>query len=228
MAVYGHAASFIFGYQGQDIMLEFMREMQRPSDFRKANVAANGVMVVVYVVVVVIAYHKHGSEVAGFLPESIAPGVTRNIISALLAFHTVVAYVVCLQPLHRVYHENLFPRSAAAGSGVRAGATWAVVTAGQLIFGFVFANAVPFFDDLQSLIGALTGTPIVFGWPALFYLIGTRLMGQRPSLLDKVLCSIVFLCLMLPVFTVLGTISAVQSIVQDWGNQSAPFTCDAM
>ena len=40
-----------------------MREMERPRDFRTANVAAHRAMIVVSVAGVVVAYHKHGREV---------------------------------------------------------------------------------------------------------------------------------------------------------------------
>ena len=40
----------------------------------------------------------------------------------------------------------------------------------MLAFGFVVANAIPFFEDFQNLLGSLTGAPILFGWHAFFYL----------------------------------------------------------
>ena len=173
-----------------------------------------------------MAYHKHGDQIAAFLPDSLSDGPMKTTIAVLLAVHTIVAYVVCLQPLHRVFHENLFPRSSAEGShGARAALSWAAVVTGQLSFGFVFANAVPFFGDLQSLIGAMTGAPIVFGWPPLLYLLACRASGTSASACDRVVCVALFLCLLLPLFSVLGTITAVQSIVDDWGNQIGPFTC---
>jgi vesicular inhibitory amino acid transporter len=87
------------------------------------------------------------------------------------------------------------------------------------------ANAIPFFSDFQSLLGALTGAPIVFGWPALFYLRGCHLNGKRVSLLDRLCCG-VFLCVFLPMFTSLGTINAIHSIVTDWSNLGLPFACN--
>ena len=174
----------------------------------------------------IVAYHKHGDAIAPFLPDSLNDGAAKTLIAVLLAVHTIVAYVVCLQPLHRVFHENAFPQSSQATGGARVALGWAAVVAGQLCFGFVFANAVPFFGDLQSLIGAMTGAPIVFGWPPLLYLLACRARGTPASACDRIVCVALFLCVLLPLFSVLGTITSVQSIVDDWGNQTGPFTCD--
>ena len=101
---------------------------------------------------------------------------------------------------------------------------WLLVTTLFLAFGFTVANAIPFFSDFQSLLGALTGAPIVFGWPALFYVRGCQLNGKRIAWPDRVCCG-VFLCVFLPVFTSLGTVNAIQSILRDWSSNGLPFAC---
>ena len=76
-------------------MLEFIREMSKPRDFPLANASAMSLMIAAYLLVVVVACVKRGQEVSDFLPDSMAEGPAKTIAAALLAFHTMVAYVVC-------------------------------------------------------------------------------------------------------------------------------------
>ena len=67
--------------------------------------------------------------------------------------------------------------------------------------------------------------PIVFGWPAFFFLRAAWLNGRRVGTIDRVLCAL-FLCLCLPLFTILGTIDAVKDIANDWNDGGQPFRCE--
>ena len=69
------------------------------------------------------------------------------------------------------------------------------------------------------------GAPFVFGFPALFYLRASALHGQRVPLGDRVACA-VFLAVCLPLFTVLGAVSAARDVARDWGELGGPFSCE--
>ncbi len=228
LTVYSSMGSFIFAYQGQSMFLEIMREMQEPRSFPRALYVANGLMGLVYTASVAVGYGVCGSSVARFLPDSLPAGPAKTALSALLTFHVGVAYLITGQPLHRNYHRSLFPATADE-SGPLAATHWLLLTLGQLAFGFFVANAIPFFADFQNLLGTLTGAPIVFGWPALFYLRGHQLLDdpkERESLscTDGILCAL-FLLVFLPLFTVLGTLNACRDIMHDWNELGRPFAC---
>ena len=91
-------------------------------------------------------------------------------------------------------------------------------------FASTSAASCPFFADFQNLLGSVTGAPIVFGFPALFYLRACQLHGKRVSRVDAVGCA-VFLGVFLPMFTVLGTVTALRDIAEDWADNGAPFEC---
>ena len=220
---FSNAGSFIFAYQGQSMFLEIMREMRAPRHFPRAVLAANGAMVVAYAAAIVVGYGARGSAVQGFLPNSLGPGPLRTCVAALLAFHVAVAYIITGQPLHRTLHLHLFP-STADGEGSAAALHWLCVTSSVLAFGFVVANAIPFFEDFQNLLGSLTGAPILFGWPAFFYLRSCRLCGRKVAWHDLALCAL-YLGLFLPVFTLLGTINSMLDIRSDWSTLGPPFGC---
>ena len=103
------------------------------------------------------------------------------------------------QPLHRTIHRHFFAATADAAGAMAALHWLCVTVrtlalaisldhprypepagtppllipplhqVGMLAFAFLVANAIPFFDDFQNLLGSLTGAPILFGWPAFFY-----------------------------------------------------------
>ena len=87
---------------------------------------------------------------------------------------------------------------------------------GQLAVSVLLATAVPFFSQLQDLLGSLTGSPMIFGWPAFFFLRGRALNGVSVGWADWLTCGL-FLGVLLPVFTVLGTYSSIESIADSWG-----------
>ena len=68
---------------------------------------------------------------------------------------------------------------------------------------------------LQNLLGALTGAPSIFGWPALFYLRACKMRGERVGCCDAFLCK-TFLYLLLPLTCSLGTAEALRSIASHW------------
>ena len=212
--VYSSLGSFIFAYQGQSLFLEIAREMKQPKEFTKALLSANGLMVACYSGVSAVGYGSHGDAVASFLPDTLPPGSMKSLIGLLLAYHTMVAYLLTAQPLHRQVHLALFPATADRTSSA-ASPHWALISLGFLTLSFVVANAVPFFADLQDLIGNLFGAATVFGWPAYFFMRGSALLGRPVSPQDQIMCSI-FLCICLPAFTLLGTYRSLVHIAEDW------------
>ena len=224
LRVYSSLGAFIFAYQGQSMFLEVMREMQEPRDFPKALYAANGLMIIVYTGVSAIGYGTYGDRVQSFLPDTLPAGFARTVVGVLLAFHTLVSYLLTGQPLHRVLHLWLLP--ATADQPTRQGAWhWAWITLTLLVLAFLVANVVPFFADLQDLLGNLLGGASVFGWPAFFFLRGSKLKGRPVALVDKLMCAL-FLGVCLPAFTLVGTLNAFLVVVNDvQTNEARPFEC---
>ena len=95
----------------------------------------------------------------------------------------------------------------------------------MLLLAFLVANVIPFFADVQDLLGNILGAPTVFGWPAFFFLRGSALRGRPVATVDRVVCTF-FLLVLLPAFTLLGTANAVLVLVEDLkGATLAPFQC---
>uniref|UniRef100_A0A7S0LSH9 Amino acid transporter transmembrane domain-containing protein n=1 Tax=Coccolithus braarudii TaxID=221442 RepID=A0A7S0LSH9_9EUKA len=220
--LYGQFARIIFAYQGQSIFCEIMREMRDSRDFPRAVLIGNTLMMGVYLVFVVICNATDGTRVAPFIPDSL-DGITKVAVNAFIVYITTVAYVITGQPLHRAIHKALSPSTVDA-RGVAAALPWLAITTSTLLLAYLVANAVPFFSDFQGLLGALTGAPIVFGWPAFFFLRACKLKRVVVPAVDRIVCYI-FLLLFLPVFTLFGCVNALMDIANDWASNGPPFSC---
>jgi len=224
LETYGHLASFVFAYQGQSMFLEMQAEMRDARMFPKACRVAYGLISVVYSLTTGVAYGMQGSTVASFLPDSLGDGLLKRLVGVCLGFHILVAYVVTAQPLTAYIYSKAFPYTPKDAPTLAVRVRWLLVSSAYLTFAVLVANAIPFFSDLQELIGAMTGAPIIFGWPAFFYLSACRQRGRAVASVDLVLCGLsLFVCL--PVFTLLGTASAIQTIADDVGHLGGPFQC---
>ena len=218
------SCSQVFAYQGHSMFLEVQSEMIDGRRFPTACRVAYSFITMVYTLTTTVAYGMQGDAVAPFLPDSLTDGALKRVVGACLAFHILVAYVVTAQPLTAFLYSKAFRATPLHPTTPAVRLRWLLVTSGYLAWSVLCSNAVPFFGDLQELIGGFNGAPIIFGWPALFYLGAARQRGRAVSRLDRVLCSI-SLFIVLPVFTVLGTASALFTIIEDVGQTSAPFQC---
>eukprot|EP00980_Cylindrotheca_fusiformis_P006250 scaffold1336_cov158-Cylindrotheca_fusiformis.AAC.12 len=223
-------SAFVFAYQGQTIYLELISEMKEPNQFPKACSLAYFVMCAVYGLTVVVAYGIKGADTPEFLPDSVPSGLAQRFAGALVALHITVSYVIACQPLHDWLHQNIFPSTYHEESTLGS-IHWFLITGGYLVFGFIVGNLIPFFADVQALIGSLFGAPTIFGWPAIFYLVLCR--RKTSSWKEAVTfmgyghaaTCVVFLFVCTPLFCVLGTTGAIQSIVEDTKMALRPFQC---
>jgi len=224
-------SSIVFAFQGQSIFMELMSEMKNPKEFSKSCNVAYIIMGVIYVTIVIVAYGVDGENVTQFLLKGISPGVAKTTAGVLVVFHIVVAYVIAIQPFHVFVHSAIFPETLYVSSN-KGRIHWLVITVGYIIIAWVIANIIPFFADLQGLIGALLGAPIVFGWPSLYYLLvnkkktdGSWLETFRSIGLINTSISLLFLCIFTPMFCILGTWGGISDIVNDFATSGHPFHC---
>lgn len=224
-------SSIVFAYQGQSIFLELMAEMKDSKQFPKATLVSYIIMLATYSATVVIAYGVKGQDVPDFLPDVLHAGsVPAQIVGVLTFFHIMVTYVVVVQPIH-VWIHTTFRHKTLYKNTFAGTCDWMIITVSFAVFAWIIANLVPFFADIQSILGSLFGAPTIFGWPVLFYFRAhrreakslretIRLMGVS----DTVLCVIMF-CVLLPLFAIVGTSGGVVTLLQDIENGGTAFGC---
>ena len=220
-----------FAYQGQSIFMEVISEAKNPKDFtKKSSSSAFILMWVFYTLAVVIGYGVEGDQVVAYLPDVLTASVLKTICNVLIVFHCAVGYVVDMQAVHTFVHSRMFTNTYRK-EGTIARLHWLLITASFVAFAFIIGNIVPFFGDINSLIGSLMGAPIVFGFPSLYYLLSnkTKELNWKETLRKvgpiKAAVSCFFLFVLCPLFCIFGTIGAVTSLIHNIEHSALPFHC---
>merc|ERR1712060_423641 len=96
-------------------------------------------------------------------------GPALQVTAVLLFVHVLIVYLIKSVVLQQFCHSILSPADADK-RGVLAYAKHGSFGFAMLVFGYLVANAVPFFSQLLGLIGGFLGGPINFLFPIYMYL----------------------------------------------------------
>ncbi|GAX29017.1 hypothetical protein FisN_7Hh392 [Fistulifera solaris] len=166
-----------------------------------------------YVILVLLA----GRNPPSFLLDAIGPvgSLSKRIAGLLLYAHIVVSYAINSQALCSSL-DRAYWRLLEQSPTIR----WMIWTALIAVLSYTVANAIPFFSDLVSFIGAITSVPLTLLLPAVFWRKrnGLALFG----LSFDWSCALTYFSL---VFMITATAGSVYSIQQDWSKHGAPFSC---
>ena len=201
--------SVCFATAGLKLLLPVRAEMRDVGQANAAVVFAASAYCVAYVVVVLAA----GPNPPGFLLDVYKYGGAARTAGLLLFCHVAISFVINLQALTTTI-LTAFRQKDKMTVAPRP-TVWLLVTASLIGTAWLIANAVPFFDDLVSLIGALTSAPLGFAIPALLYRQSTTSWELGPLLV------VLYTALVL----VAGTTGAVVSISKAWEHINRPFQC---
>eukprot|EP00977_Amphora_coffeiformis_P023612 scaffold13793_cov165-Amphora_coffeaeformis.AAC.4 len=172
----------------------------------------------VYVFIIVLA----GPNPPSFLFDAIPPGTwNRRIAGILLWGHVMVSYAINSQAICASLERLVSPRISWLDSQTPP-IRWLLLTGFLAVLAYTVANAIPFFDDLVALIGAMTSVPLTLLLPALFwrkqghYPLWTPTWDSLPSWSLLVYATL---------FMVTASVGSLWSIRQDWAFHGAPFSC---
>jgi len=163
----GAATNVIYSYCGQWMYFEIMETMESPSDFPKAFMVTGPFMVIAYLTVALVSFF-FGVQ-TGNIVDSMPAGPLLRVVAICLFLHVGIVYLIKSVVLQIFFHAKCSPHdlnSRRLKSYLKHGSFGLAM----LIFGFLIANAVPFFSQLLGLIGGLLGGPINFMFPLYLYL----------------------------------------------------------
>ncbi|RDH26969.1 hypothetical protein BDQ94DRAFT_164042 [Aspergillus welwitschiae] len=162
--------NIVFAYIAHVAFFGHISEMKEVRDFPKSLAMLQIVDTCMYVVASIVIYCYAGPDVtspalgsAGPLMKKVAYGLA---IPTVIFPGIIVGHVAC-----KYIHVRIFRGSSHLHNhGVLSVGAWVGVALGTWIVAWIFAESVPVFNELLSLISALFGSWFSYGFPASFWL----------------------------------------------------------
>jgi len=209
-------SKIVFAYVGALMYPEIIVEMVEPADFPKALYAGAPFQLGSFLLVGCVGYGYLGSSAEGLLIEAIPVGTPCSIVAALSLFvHLLITYLIKGTVLTRWIYRQLVPHASAIEEPIcRVRLVWLAISTLVLAMCYAVASAVPFFEDLTTLLGALQTPLLGFCLPVLFTVAAYHhtQLPISPFLWVSLIAVFAFGLL----FCVIGTAASSVLIAQDW------------
>jgi len=212
----------IFAFSGIEVYLEFIAEMRNPQNFYLALRASLGTVTAVYISVSSYTYWLYGQATPPVLTHVIQEGWPLRMANAMLLVHLVATYLIKQQVVVRAAQLSITPENANSNS-FAAKFQWFLLSALTLLVSWVLANAIPFFSDFCSLLGAFMDTSLCILLP-----IAIALQAFRLSFASLGIAEVPFLqCFFVfgVILSVLGIVGTTSQLLDDWAEFGSPFSC---
>ncbi len=211
-------SSIIFAVGSQKLFLNIRHDMV----CRDQSVLSLGIALFTFVTAYIAISVLAGPRPPKFLLDAIpSDTLAQRLAGIFLWIHVAVSYAINSQALCSSM-DRLLLIGTLGVIHIPPRRRWILLTLGTCVTSFIIANAIPFFQDLTSLIGALTSIPLSLFLPAVLYRKYCNVLLCYPTLSSLGSYALMMLS---GVFVVCGLIAALSSIEVDWANQKAPFSC---
>jgi len=215
-------SAIFFTFGGQFMFYELMSEMKDFTEFTKTFRIAGPFQVSIYLLVGCVGYYYKGTEASGYFLDNLGFGPLYRTASVLLCFHMMVAFLILGNVLSRMIHVWVSPRYV-NDLGWRGKLEWFGCTTSVVVLSFVIANAIPFFEELTSLVGGLLVPSLNLIFPILFYVKTLRMVEKKISWWQWVIY--VTLVAFGVLVTVVSTIENFRAIAKNMSTYGKPFSC---
>lgn len=214
-------SSIGFAVGSQKLLLNIRHEFANRDDSTRSLAWALGGFGTAYAFVCLTA----GDDPPPFLFDAVPSGSQRRVAGLFLWIHVAVSYAINSQALcsslERVFHD---PSNSNNSSNNGRATTrfsrlrWAGLTFLVAAFSYSVANAVPFFKDLVSLIGALTSIPLTLLLPAVYHRRATKVPVSSNLLVEEPASGALLIFSL--IFTAVGVVGSIVSVVADWAHET--------
>ncbi|GAM82804.1 hypothetical protein ANO11243_007900 [Dothideomycetidae sp. 11243] len=217
-------SNIVISFTGHTAYFSFISELRKPEDFPKSLALLQTLCVTAYVVVAVVIYAYAGNTVASPALSSTTPTVRKVAYGVAIPTIVVAGVVNAHVCVKNIYVRMWRGTKVMHQTNLKSVGSWVGLVIVCHIIAFIIANAIPVFNDLLGILGALLCTWFSLGIPAVFWLSMNRtrlfLNWSKSSL--TVLNVIIFLISL--VSCGLGTWASFKSIVEFSSNRK-PFSC---
>ncbi|GAA6041821.1 hypothetical protein JCM8097_007180 [Rhodosporidiobolus ruineniae] len=216
-------------FAGAPNFLSIFSEMKRPEDYLKSTIATQSIVTATYLIIGCVVYHYCGIYVsspalgsAGPLMLKVCYGLALPalIVSCVLTTHLPAKYIF-LRLMSRSKHV--------ASSSWQHWTVWLSCVLFNTLIAFIIAEAVPVFDGLISLCGALFSAMLCLSMLGYLWLWvhRSRLRTDRSLGFLALVALNVFIVIGGTFMQVAGTVASIYAIKDalDAGETTKPFGC---
>ncbi|KAE8168224.1 transmembrane amino acid transporter protein-domain-containing protein [Aspergillus tamarii] len=155
-------SSIVFAYAGTPAFFSIVSEMREPRHYTRSLVICQSVVTAVYVSIGCVVYYYCGSYVASPALGSAGPTVKKVSYGFALPGLMTTTLLVIHLPAKYIFVRLLQGSKHLTENTMIHWVTWLSCTSGIALVAYIIASAIPVFNDLVSLVGALLGTMMSF------------------------------------------------------------------
>ncbi|KAI4628705.1 hypothetical protein J4E83_003258 [Alternaria metachromatica] len=170
--------NIVLAYTGHVAFFSFQSELEDPRDFRKALIFEQGIAVTFYMLISVIIYYYAGPLVASPALGSASPLVSKICFGIALPTIIVAGVVNGSVATKYIYFRVWKGTNVASTNSWKSLGSWGAICTGAWLVSWILAEAVPNFNLLLGLIGALFGSWFSYALPPLMWLWHNKKNGR--------------------------------------------------
>ncbi|KAB8226425.1 transmembrane amino acid transporter protein-domain-containing protein [Aspergillus novoparasiticus] len=155
-------SSIVFAYAGTPAFFSIVSEMREPRHYTRSLVICQSVVTATYIAIGCVVYYFCGSYVASPALGSAGPTVKKISYGFALPGLLMTTLLVIHLPAKYLFIRILQGSRHLTANTMTHWVTWLGCTSGIAIIAYIIASAIPVFNDLVSLVGALLGTFMSF------------------------------------------------------------------
>jgi hypothetical protein len=221
-------SSFTFAMDSQFMLTEIMGEMSEPAEFPQAYALISApFQLAAFLVAGLGGYFFIGDKVAGMINENLPFGVPLQVAALCLCTHMLISYLIKGVVICGFFQTNLDPQRADPNDQrCSSWLSWNAFVGIILGAALLLANAVPFFGEAVHLLGALFTPLSCWMLPIAFYARVLYDAGEKRPQVSYAERAVIFAeFVFAAVLMVLGSVSSVQTIVDQCYTFGMPFSC---
>ncbi|GJN71382.1 amino acid transporter [Purpureocillium lilacinum] len=222
-------STLVFAYAGTPAFFSIVAEMRDPQQYTKAVLVCQSGATITYIVIGTVVYYFCGSYVAspalgsaGVLVKKVAYGLALPglIVTTILVIHLPAKYIF-VRILRGSVHLT--------ANGIIHWSVWLGCTFGTTLIAYLIASAIPVFNGLVALIGALLGTFLCFQPMGCMWLYDNWSKGKKERSLQwkLMVCFSVFVVVSGTFLMIAGTYGSVVGVIDSYKKSggSGGWTC---
>ncbi|CAG8159132.1 unnamed protein product [Penicillium olsonii] len=222
-------STMIFAYAGTSAFFAIVAEMREPRHYARSLTICQSIVTATFLTIGVVVYCYCGSYVAS--PALGSAGALLKKVTYGLAIPGLLASTIILSHLSSkfVFVRLLQGSEHLTANTPRHWITWLSCTFGATIIAYIIASAIPSFNSLVSLVGALLGTLMSFQPMGGMWLYDNwgRKRDEKKLTWYLMVCWSIFVIILGTFLMISGTYGAVVEIIDGYKDSggSAAWSC---